>query len=421
MRHRLLSHGRAVRILAENALSNGLVITRHFQLSTRCGCSRNHRYYQSALVVGPQIKNLLDTKSPNSVSQEEIPAPFTAGLRTLLDKELLNKARTVLQSPTIPDAALVEETLEACEKFARLLAEDAQSSTRDPGPEHTPASHLLSLEENQNNSRVQRSKHTSSLGLAKNPAAQLVSSIAYKIINDPMVFITPKLLERYVSVQAFLARPRSFPEVFHLYASKAIPKPNSNPVQYTNPSSNKPSAHIPLTIANIALTAAIKTKDLPLCFDIIDYTVCAPAYRVSKFLRKAFVPLAGAILAPFAIYKLASELSTWQSTMDAPMATQVLFAGILAYVGFTATIGFVAVTTANDQMDRVTWAIGTPLRERWMREEERMLVDRVAGAWGFQQRWRRGEEEGEDWEALREWTGMRGMVLDKTELMDGME
>lgn len=107
--------------------------------------------------------------------------------------------------------------------------------------------------------------------------------------------------------------------------------------------------------------------------------------------------------------------------MDTFTATNLYFGGILAYVGFTATIGFVAITTANDQMDRITWAVGTPLRERWMREEERMMVDRIAGAWGFQERWRRGEEEGSDWEALREWAGMRGMVLDRTELMDGMQ
>jgi hypothetical protein len=34
---------------------------------------------------------------------------------------------------------------------------------------------------------------------------------------------------------------------------------------------------------------------------------------------------------------------------------------------------------------------------------------------------KRGEEEGVDWEDLREWVGRRGMVLDKVELMDGME
>jgi hypothetical protein len=33
----------------------------------------------------------------------------------------------------------------------------------------------------------------------------------------------------------------------------------------------------------------------------------------------------------------------------------------------------------------------------------------------------RGEEVGEEWESLREFIGMRGMILDKTELMEGME
>ncbi len=102
-------------------------------------------------------------------------------------------------------------------------------------------------------------------------------------------------------------------------------------------------------------------------------------------------------------------------------ATGVAFAGIFTYVAATTTIGYVAITTANDQMDRVTWAIGMPLRERWLREDERGAVDRVAGAWGFKERWRRGDEEGEEWEALREWIGMRGMVLDKSELLEGME
>ena len=107
--------------------------------------------------------------------------------------------------------------------------------------------------------------------------------------------------------------------------------------------------------------------------------------------------------------------------MDHQTFTNICFAGILAYVYFTATIGYVAVTTANDQMDRITWIVGTPLRERWLREEERALVDQVACAWGFQDKSKRGEEEGEEWEALREWALMRGMILDRPELMEGME
>ena len=33
----------------------------------------------------------------------------------------------------------------------------------------------------------------------------------------------------------------------------------------------------------------------------------------------------------------------------------------------------------------------------------------------------RGDEEGPEWEELREWVGRRGMVLDAVGLMDGME
>jgi hypothetical protein len=84
-------------------------------------------------------------------------------------------------------------------------------------------------------------------------------------------------------------------------------------------------------------------------------------------------------------------------------------------------VGYVAVTTANDQMDRVTWAQGVPLWERWVREEERAAVDKVAQAWGFTEVEKRGDEEGEEWDALREWVGVRGMVLDKVSLMEGME
>ena len=107
--------------------------------------------------------------------------------------------------------------------------------------------------------------------------------------------------------------------------------------------------------------------------------------------------------------------------MDPSYATGIAFAGIITYTASVSSIGYVAVTTANDQMDRVVWAQGVPLWERWVREEERAAIDKLAGAWGFQSLEKRGEEEGEEWESLREFVGMRGMVLDKVELMEGME
>jgi hypothetical protein len=72
-------------------------------------------------------------------------------------------------------------------------------------------------------------------------------------------------------------------------------------------------------------------------------------------------------------------------------------------------------------MERVVWQSGVPLRHRWLREEERAALDRVAVAWGFKDIYMRGEEEGEEWDSLREFIGMRGMILDKTDLMPGMQ
>ncbi|KAI4186450.1 MAG: hypothetical protein L6R41_003465 [Letrouitia leprolyta] len=422
MNYNVLTRRHGLRSLLESTSSNSRGGTTRVRIPARCDSFKKQLLYSSStFAVKSNKEDSIHKKPYKAAMQGNRSGSKSAGLPALLEQEVLDKARTILHSSTVPDVAAVEGTLEACEKFAQILAEEAQSINGGSEIERTPASKLLSLEEGQHGVKSQHRKLVPLTENSKSATAHLISSTSYKIITDPKVYITPKLLSMYVNVQSLLRRPRSLPEVFDLYACKPVPKSNTSPIRYSTPNRNKPTAHIPLQIADTALTAAIKSKDLSLCFDIINYSVCARAFRMSKFFRKAFAPISGAVLAPFAIYKLASELSVYISTMDSKMATHMLFGGILAYVGFTATIGVVAVTTANDQMDRVTWAIGTPLRERWMREEERMLIDRVAGAWGFQQRSRRGEEEGEDWEALREWIGMRGMVLDKTELMDGME
>jgi hypothetical protein len=154
---------------------------------------------------------------------------------------------------------------------------------------------------------------------------------------------------------------------------------------------------------------------------IVESTYGTLAFQRSKFVRRGLIPAAGAVALPAAAYTLATQLAHLQTNMDSGLATNVAFAGIMAYTLFTGTIGIVAITTANDQMDRVTWAPGIPLRERWIREEERHAIDKIAGAWGFRESWRRGEEEGDDWEALREWIGGKGMMLDRVDLMEGME
>jgi hypothetical protein len=137
-------------------------------------------------------------------------------------------------------------------------------------------------------------------------------------------------------------------------------------------------------------------------------------------ITKLGLPSVLAGITPFAIYMIAQELSVYSGYIDPWTFKLYAFAGISTYVMCTGTLGFVALTTYNDHHDRVVWRPGVPLLDRYMREDERAALDRIACAWGFKEEWRRGEEEGDDWEGLRQWILLRGMVLDKPDLMPGM-
>jgi hypothetical protein len=106
--------------------------------------------------------------------------------------------------------------------------------------------------------------------------------------------------------------------------------------------------------------------------------------------------------------------------MDISTATGIGIAGISGYFMVVGSMGMIAKLSAKDQMRRVTWAPGTPLRMRWLREEERAALDKIACAWGFKEPWRHGEESGPEWEGLREYMGYRQMILDRVEFMEGM-
>ena len=346
---------------------------------------------------------------------------FSPRTAELVLAEELETAANVVKSDAIPSEAAVQRALKICEDLARSVVEPVGSPETPPRLEKTPTSNLLSLDEQFRAPIICAPTGTLSKRSLEDHTADNISSTAYSIITDPKVFITPALLAAYLYTQSVLGRPESFPQIFDLYASKPIPQPGRLPIKYKDANPKRASSAVPLVLAHSALTAAIEAKDLPLCLGIIDTSVCTTASKRSKVLRRALLPFSGLALAPAAAYVLAAQLAQYQHSMDHQMATNMAFVGIVAYIGFTATIGVVAVATANDQMDRITWAVGTPLRERWLREEERALVDRVAGAWGFQDENKRGEEEGGEWEALREWVLMRGMVLDKPELMEGME
>lgn len=249
----------------------------------------------------------------------------------------------------------------------------------------------------------------------------LISQKAEEIMRHDYIFITPAVLKAYTELQTLLHQPSSFPDVFSLYANKPVPTATSNAVSFSPATPDKINTAIDSKTANAALSAAITAHDLPLATDIIQTSFCTPSFRKAKVLRQALVPIGGLALAPPAAYSLASVFGAWQPMLDPTQATWMAFAGIMTYISAVSMTGYVAITTANDQMDRITWAQGVPLWERWVREDERAAVDRVAGAWGFKSTEKRGEEEGVDWEDLREWVGRRGMVLDKVELMDGME
>ena len=327
----------------------------------------------------------------------------------------LRRASSILESPVAPDEEQVYSALKICEDLALKLAVPLGAYGPTSSSTKGPTSNLLSIE------RRAAPPNAPKVALSKAKRARKISTVAYNIAKDPKIFMTQRLLEVYVRTQNVLGRPQSFPHIFDLFASKPIPKPRASPIKFKNPNIKSPSASISLPLAQSALDAAIEVKDLALCLSIIETSVCAPAFRRAKFIRKALLPLTALALSPLAAYKVAWQMCKNSDLFDPQILTNYATVGLIAYLGFTATIGYVALTTANDQMDRITWITGTPLSERWTREEERALIDRVAGAWGLKRPERRGSEEGKEWEELRHWAFDRGMYLDKPDLMEGME
>jgi hypothetical protein len=307
----------------------------------------------------------------------------------------------------------VLQVLEKCNSLVEFLALDLPPTA--PATRDRAASALLSLDE-----APAKKSPSPNLSEAIQHTQDLLSEVAYSVIKYPTVFITPRILELYVKIQSGLKKPETFPELFHMYGHKPLPQ-NGAPIRYAEQNPNKISNAVSAATADRALQTAIDARQLPAAMGIVESTYATTASRRSKFFHRGLLPATGVAVVPVAAYTLASTLAHLQTTMDSSMATGVAFAGIMAYTLFTGTIGMVAITTANDQMDRVTWAPGIPLRQRWIREEERHAIDKIAGAWGFRESWRRGEEEGKDWDALREWIGGKGMILDRVELMEGME
>ncbi|KAF8420830.1 hypothetical protein EV426DRAFT_515401, partial [Tirmania nivea] len=246
-----------------------------------------------------------------------------------------------------------------------------------------------------------------------------LAELAFTIITHPSVFISENVLAAYVDFAVYFRQLSNLPAAFALYAKKPYFRPGSSTPSKTYPI--LPKYAVPDEIASKALDAAVSAKYMELALDIIDTTYGAPAYRWNKIVRKAAPAGAAALLSPAAIHILAQQAAKYQDVVDQDLAAKYAFAGLLAYLGFTVSIGLVALTTANDQMERVTWLVGTPLSRRWLYEDERAAYDRLAQGWGFKDPNMRGFEEGPEWELLREYVTGKSMILDNPALMEGME
>lgn len=348
-------------------------------------------------------------------SQPAVPSTHLPVMQGMVNE--LSEA--VLREPSatnkIPEEHEVVKVLKTYQDFAKqLLSEKVTAPKTDQsGVESTATSALLDS----------FNKKQAASNISKEDILKSLASRSDAIIQAPTVFITQEIIQRYIALQVLLGRPQQFPQVLRLYRQKPVPRSTTSApyVTYSEQNADSPSTAVLPETADAALQGAIDLHDLPLALSVIDETYCTKSYMRSKFLRSALIPVAGAVFTPLAAYSLASRFALIQNTMDNSYATGVAMAGILTYASAVGTIGYVALTTANDQMMRVTWAQGVPLWERWMREEERAALDRVAQAWGFKVMDKWGEEEGFDWNELKERIGLRGMVLDKVELMEGME
>ena len=340
---------------------------------------------------------------------------------------LLEDSQETLQKEVVPTEDTVLEALKTCRKLSeyfKSIKEQPALSTIKPGGE---AGNLLFLEADPANTQTALSQKLTPIAvgrMASSIAEEAMDKIAEtvkRIAEDKNVFITSKVLQEFVDILSLLNRPESLAYIFILYASKSRPQPDTRPLEYTKPNRDWITAAIPLTVAKKALDAAIKVQNLPLCLDIIEHSVSTKAYKRAKIVRKASLPAAAVVMTPGAAYILASRLAEMQEHMSTSLMTTVGTAGIITYVAVTGTLGFIAKVTANSHMERVTWAGGIQLRQRWLREDERAFTDKIACAWGFADPRRRGEEEGPEWEALKELCGVRGMMLDRVEFMEGMQ
>ncbi|KAM0442608.1 hypothetical protein ACHAQK_004304 [Fusarium lateritium] len=317
-----------------------------------------------------------------------------------------------LSTDGIPAKQLTTAALETCLKAAQALQPQIH---RAEAQSRASTSKLVELGAERTGQRP------SSMDAQLADSVKKISYSAYAIISQPNVEITPAFLELYVAIQSALGRPESLPAVFEMFATKKKPVVKNGIVQYVASKPNAAVKAIEKDVADMALQTAIDAKNLDSALGVVEASFSLPAFKRQKLIKNSTTPALALGSLPFGIFGLASAYATyWQNTMDITTATGIGIAGISGYFMVVGSMGMIAKLSAKDQMRRVTWAPGTPLRMRWLREEERAALDKIACAWGFKEPWRHGEESGPEWEGLREYMGYRQMILDRVEFMEGM-
>ena len=332
------------------------------------------------------------------------------------------RIQEIFNSPKVEKEHVIMEAFEGLDSIAQeaIAIRARQPQLQKAAIRQSSAGVILSGLDGDETAETAKRKSSKMLGLDALPSPSYLSKLAERLLKHEKVFLSPNVLAIYIHLQRLLARPKTIPEALYLYANKPVPVEGSSPPKFSKPSPKSAKQVIPADLADEALTAAIDAKDLALALDVVDHTYRAPAWRRHRILTKMGLPGVLVGLTPLALYMIAQELSVYSGFIDPWTFKLYAFMGMSTYVLCTGTLGFVALTTYNDHHDRVVWRPGVPLLDRYIREDERAALDRIACAWGFKEVWRRGDEEGDDWEGLRQLVLLRGMVLDKPDLMPGM-
>ncbi|KAF2032546.1 hypothetical protein EK21DRAFT_98930 [Setomelanomma holmii] len=391
--------------------------------STRNSPARRHVATPRTFTRGVTTTTASAFAEPFNAPDEAL--PFSDRIAAVKGKlaEVEAQIKAIYDSPKIESEDAILRVLDELEDVARLAI---AIRSRQPLPAKAPirqssAGAILSGLSGEENGRASKIRTKSkSFGLDALPSPAYLSQLAEDFIRHEKVFMSPNVLGLYIHLQRLLARPKTIPEALYLFANKPVPVEGSSPPKFAKPSPKAAKQAVPADLADEALTAAIEAKDLTLALAVVDHTYRAPAWRRHRMITKMGLPSVLAAMTPLAIYMIAQEMSVYSGYIDPWTFKLYAFAGISTYVMCTGTLGFVALTTYNDHHDRVVWRPGVPLLDRYVREDERAALDRIACAWGFKEVWRRGDEEGDEWEGLRQWILLRGMVLDKPELMHGM-